>query len=230
MVKVRVENIIFSSKSEILCRLETCYPFVIKIKFPEAQSRAFIFNPSYRARVNLARAIYSDADIYLLDDPLAAVDSKVATKLYDHCINGFLKNKTRVLITHQVKYLENADNVIFMDKGRTLAEGSFESVRSYNHPFLKNITTEEEDEKVKKVETSKFDPKDGERVQAKNLEIKKEGGIGLKNFWSYIRASNTVSLFIIWVIFKICAVALFILSDVQFSNIGNVAEKVSLFT
>ena len=71
----------------------------------------------YRARVNLARAIYSDAEIYLLDDPLAAVDSKVATKLYDNCINGYLKDKTRILVTHQVKYLENASNIVFMDKG-----------------------------------------------------------------------------------------------------------------
>merc|ERR1711990_1395412 len=52
--------------------------------------RGVTLSGGQKARVGLARAIYSDADIYLLDDPLAAVDSKVASRLYDTCINGYL--------------------------------------------------------------------------------------------------------------------------------------------
>ena len=51
--------------------------------------------------MSLARAIYQDKDIYLLDDPLSAVDPKVASKIFSNCINGLLKDKTRVLVTHQ---------------------------------------------------------------------------------------------------------------------------------
>ena len=48
-----------------------------------------------RARINLARALYTDAEIYLLDDPLAAVDTKVVNFLYENAISTFLKNKAR---------------------------------------------------------------------------------------------------------------------------------------
>lgn len=73
-----------------------------------------------KARVALARAIYQvssvvveypqndctfqDKAVYLLDDPLAAVDAHVASHLYHHCINGLLKEKTRVLCTHHIRY------------------------------------------------------------------------------------------------------------------------------
>ena len=59
--------------------------------------RGVTLSGGQKARVSLARAIYADADIYLLDDPLAAVDAKVAKKLYNQCINGYLANKTRIL-------------------------------------------------------------------------------------------------------------------------------------
>jgi len=53
-----------------------------------------------KARLSLARAVYSRNDIYLLDDPLSAVDAKVARKLYHNCLNGILKGKTVILVTH----------------------------------------------------------------------------------------------------------------------------------
>lgn len=68
-----------------------------------------------KARVNLARAIYRDADIYLLDDPLSAVDIHVGKYLFEECINGFLGNKTRILVTHQVHVLCAANHIIVMN-------------------------------------------------------------------------------------------------------------------
>lgn len=68
-----------------------------------------------KARINLARAIYRQADIYLLDDPLSAVDIHVAKHLYDECITGYLGNKTRILVTHQVQHLKDADHIIILN-------------------------------------------------------------------------------------------------------------------
>ena len=53
-----------------------------------------------KARISLARALYSDADIILLDDPLSAVDPEVAHKIFHECIKGFLKSKLVILATH----------------------------------------------------------------------------------------------------------------------------------
>lgn len=61
------------------------------------------------------RAVYRDADIYLLDDPLSAVDVHVGKHLFDQCINGYLKNKTRILVTHQIQYLRDCDYIIILN-------------------------------------------------------------------------------------------------------------------
>lgn len=68
-----------------------------------------------KARINLARCVYRNADIYLLDDPLSAVDTHVSKHLYEECINGYLGNKTRILITHQVQHLKDVDTIIILN-------------------------------------------------------------------------------------------------------------------
>lgn len=68
-----------------------------------------------KARINLARAVYRDVDIYLLDDPLSAVDIHVSKHLFDECINGYLVNKTRILVTHQVHHLKDADHILILN-------------------------------------------------------------------------------------------------------------------
>ena len=77
-----------------------------------------------KLRVALSRACYSiDKEIYLLDDPLSAVDAHVANHLYTQCINGLLANKTRILCTHHIKYLKNADLVLVIENGTIVKSG-----------------------------------------------------------------------------------------------------------
>lgn len=61
------------------------------------------------------RAVYREADIYLLDDPLSAVDTHVGQHLFDECMKGILKEKTVVLVTHQLQYLKGADLILLME-------------------------------------------------------------------------------------------------------------------
>lgn len=76
-----------------------------------------------KARLALARAIYSDADIVLLDDPISAVDSKVGKLIFEQCIRPLSREKTVILTTHQVGYLRHCDHSIIIEAGRILASG-----------------------------------------------------------------------------------------------------------
>ncbi|KAK8407821.1 hypothetical protein O3P69_002393 [Scylla paramamosain] len=78
-----------------------------------------------KARVNLARAIYNDADIYLLDDPLSAVDTRVGRHIFDKCIMKYLRHKVRILVTHQVQYLKEASKILVLKEGHVHAYGAY---------------------------------------------------------------------------------------------------------
>ncbi|XP_044753081.1 ATP-binding cassette sub-family C member 4-like isoform X2 [Coccinella septempunctata] len=102
-------------------------------RFPNGDStmvgdRGASLSGGQKARINLARAIYRDADIYLLDDPLSAVDVRVANHLFNECIMSFLGNKCRILVTHHVSQLRNADNIISMNNGIIEKQGSYEDM------------------------------------------------------------------------------------------------------
>lgn len=68
-----------------------------------------------RARINLARAVYAEADIYLFDDPLSAVDTHVGKHLFQKCIKQYLNNKTRILVTHQLQFMKQADLIVVLN-------------------------------------------------------------------------------------------------------------------
>ena len=78
-----------------------------------------------RARVNLARAVYSDADIFLLDDPLSAVDVKVSNELFDRCISGALSSRIRLFVTHKPYCLQKTDLILLIGKDGTVSQGTF---------------------------------------------------------------------------------------------------------
>ena len=79
-----------------------------------------------KARVSLARAAYSGADIVLMDDSLSAVDSHVGKKLLDGCLlQGPLANKTRVLVTHALHVLDKTDYIYVMDEGVIVEQGTY---------------------------------------------------------------------------------------------------------
>lgn len=103
-----------------VCALETDFT-----TFPQGDKtlvgdKGVLLSGGQRARINLARAIYSQADTYILDDPLSAVDAKVGRYLFEKCIYKHLKNKTRILVTHQLQYLKNVDLIIVMNNVRDI--------------------------------------------------------------------------------------------------------------
>lgn len=77
-----------------------------------------------KTRISLARAVYADKNIYLLDDIFATLDTNVAKHIFQNVILGLLKNKTRIICTHQTKYLIHADLVVEMSNGKIIKQGS----------------------------------------------------------------------------------------------------------
>ena len=78
-----------------------------------------------KARVSLARAVYSNADIYLLDDPLSALDTKVGRTLFESCIVDNLSGCIRILVTHQLQYLRDVDCIVVMKNGSINHQGTY---------------------------------------------------------------------------------------------------------
>ncbi|KAF9433662.1 Multidrug resistance-associated protein 4 [Entomortierella beljakovae] len=91
----------------------------------EIGERGINLSQGQRQRVSLARAVYSDADIMLLDDPLSGMDAQIGKRIFQECIKGYLSNKTVVYVTNQLQHLDACDHIIVMKSGSIEAQGSF---------------------------------------------------------------------------------------------------------
>ncbi|XP_058451158.1 multidrug resistance-associated protein 1 isoform X5 [Malaya genurostris] len=107
-----------------------------------------------KQRVSLARAVYSDTDIYFLDDPLSAVDSHVGKHIFEQVIgpNGLLAKKTRVLVTHGITYLPHTDVIFVLKDGEISESGSYQELMDKKGSFadfliqhLQEVNEEDED-------------------------------------------------------------------------------------
>jgi ATP-binding cassette, subfamily C (CFTR/MRP), member 1 len=113
--------------------LNVCYVFVQGINLSGGQQQ----------RLSLARAVYNDADIVLLDDILSAVDAHVGKHIFDKCINGYLRGKTVVLVTHQVALsAKHADRIVVMNSDGTVREsGTYHELSRGKETYLTEILT-----------------------------------------------------------------------------------------
>jgi len=164
-----------------------------------------------KARVSLARALYKNSDIYLLDDPLSAVDAHVGNFILKECFVGYLKGKTRVLVTHKFESLKYVDYIYIFNKGQIVQEGTLETLQNteifqeikekYNMINKREEETAEKDEEEqktiekgpkeepKKEEKKETPPEDKELLQKLMLdEDKEQGAVGThiwKTYFSY---------------------------------------------
>ena len=162
--------------------------------FPQADlteigHRGVSLSGGQRARVSLARALYSDADIYLLDDPLSAVDAKVGKHLFDRCICGFLSGRTRVFVTHQLDYLTHLDSIIVLSEGAQVNERvclhEFENSRSLKISKDEGIASSGE------FVAQPQDQSHGNEIEdlKEEEEDRSTGSITWKLYWNFFRTS-----------------------------------------
>ncbi|XP_046984857.1 ATP-binding cassette sub-family C member 4-like isoform X1 [Schistocerca americana] len=127
-----------------VCFLERDFQLLPKGDETIVGGRGINLSGGQRARINLARAVYSNADIYLLDDPLSAVDTHVGKHLFNECICGYLEQKTRILVTHQLQYLQKADHIVILNNGGVETQGSFGDIVSSGLNFAKLLSDKDD--------------------------------------------------------------------------------------
>ncbi|XP_067091719.1 canalicular multispecific organic anion transporter 1 [Osmerus mordax] len=124
-----------------------------------------------KQRVSLARAAYSQADVYLLDDPLSAVDSHVGKHLFEQVIgpNGLLRDKTRILVTHGVSFLPYVDDIVVLVNGVVSEVGSYSHLRAIRGAFADFLDT------YAKEESSKAPTPTAPEAETEQVELEPEG-------------------------------------------------------
>uniref|UniRef100_A0A670I692 ATP binding cassette subfamily C member 4 n=1 Tax=Podarcis muralis TaxID=64176 RepID=A0A670I692_PODMU len=101
-----------------------------------------------KARVNLARAVYQDAEIYLLDDPLSAVDAEVSRHLFEKCICQALHKKVTILVTHQMQYLRSANQILILKEGKEVGKGTYSDFLRSGIDFASFLKKPEDDDQL----------------------------------------------------------------------------------
>ncbi|KAJ3348660.1 hypothetical protein HDU83_001130 [Entophlyctis luteolus] len=175
-----------------------------------------------KQRVNMARVLYGNSDIVLIDDPLSAVDAHVGKHLFSRCIKGALAGRTRLLITHQLHYLPQCDKIVFMKDGRIAEQGTFSELMEAQGGFAKMFATygssEDTDDEDNAVNQSAL--REAEVVELEKLldsrstgkdimtvEDQETGKVAASVWWHYAKASGgvfgfAIPLFIILVVFQ----------------------------
>jgi len=171
----------------------------------EIGERGITISGGQKQRLNIARAIYFDADIVLMDDPLSAVDAHVGRHIFDHAILGLMKDKCRVLATHQLWVLNRCDRIIWMEGGRIHAIDTFENLMR-DHAGFQHLMESTAPEEKKAPEEGDGDEVPGLKVGADGAKKKrsKKGAALMQQEeravasvpWSvyaaYIRASGSI--------------------------------------
>ncbi|KAF5283719.1 hypothetical protein FQR65_LT13754 [Abscondita terminalis] len=195
------QNILFDSKfdsqryNEVVkaCALKTDFEILPYGEDTIIGERGSSLSGGQRSRVNLARAVYRDADIYLLDDPLSAVDTRVGKEIFNNCIKGYLKNKTVVLVTHQLQYLKDVDYLVILDDGVLLSQGSPEELQKMGINFVQFLNKEyvdvDDHEITLPVKTVRNEHQRS-IAPCKVKEEKSKGSLSKSVYLSYLRSSS----------------------------------------
>ncbi|PRP77744.1 putative multidrug resistance protein [Planoprotostelium fungivorum] len=123
-----------------------------------------------KQRVSLARAVYADRDIYLLDDCLSAVDAHVGESIFQNCIVGHLKHKTRILVTHQLQFVHRADLIL----GELIQQGTYTELKEKDGPFkdlIENHVVGTQSDSSKRLKKEPDEESDGKLMTDEAREV-----------------------------------------------------------
>ena len=186
------------------CALRPDLEMLPNADLTEIGERGITVSGGQKQRLNIARAIYFNSDIILMDDPLSAVDAHVGRHIFDHAICGLLKDKCRILATHQLHVLSRCDRVIWMQEGRIETIDTFQNLMSNNESFRRLMATTAQEEKAEKDTQVKEGLIENEDDAAKKRKAAKRGAALMQKeeraikavpwrvYTAYIRASGSI--------------------------------------
>lgn len=174
----------------------------------------------------MARACYRKAAVYLLDDPLSAVDTHVSKHLFDQCLRDFLKQKTVILVTHQLQFLQYVDQIVILSQGRVEAVGSYDNLRDRGLDLVQILETAKEETGSERALSrsrsgsgsiglsrrssisSMYSLEEEALMEESPMEVEEkraEGSIGLRVYAKYFKAGGGYFMFFIMTLFCITA-------------------------
>ncbi|XP_035539240.1 ABC transporter C family member 8-like isoform X1 [Juglans regia] len=186
----------------------------------EIGQRGLNMSGGQKQRIQLARAVYNDADIYLLDDPFSAVDAHTAAYLFNNCVMAALEKKTVILVTHQVEFLQSVDHILVMEDGKINQSGSYEELLTSGMAFEQLVNAHRDAMTVLNTSHNESQVESSQKVDSVQMEVcqgccltkgnsegeiffegvpgiqltEKEkteiGDVGWKPFWDYLQVSE----------------------------------------
>uniref|UniRef100_A0A3P8QNC2 ATP-binding cassette, sub-family C (CFTR/MRP), member 12 n=1 Tax=Astatotilapia calliptera TaxID=8154 RepID=A0A3P8QNC2_ASTCA len=120
----------------------------------EIGERGLNLSGGQKQRISLARAVYSNRDIFLLDDPLSAVDAYVGKHIFEECIKKELRGKSIILVTHELQYLEFCDEILVLDNGTVWESGNHRDLMRANGRYTQLISTYQMEESKVRVSSA----------------------------------------------------------------------------
>eukprot|EP01118_Nematostelium_gracile_P016057 TRINITY_DN656_c0_g1_i1.p1 TRINITY_DN656_c0_g1~~TRINITY_DN656_c0_g1_i1.p1 ORF type:complete len:1510 (-),score=442.59 TRINITY_DN656_c0_g1_i1:26-4555(-) len=170
----------------------------------EIGERGITLSGGQKQRVSIARALYSNTDIFILDDPFSAVDAHVGKHLFENALRGYLKGKTIILITNQLQYLPYADQVVLLKKGKVIGVDTYQSLMESSPELRKMMAdfgaleqkSEEEEPKKNAKVLEKGKTFSAVETEKKKAEVKESGLVSWRVYWYYIK-NGKAALFLL---------------------------------
>ncbi|XP_060989145.1 ATP-binding cassette sub-family C member 4-like isoform X3 [Dama dama] len=252
-------NILFGKKYEgdsykkviKACALEEDFQLLEDGDITEIGDRGTPLSEGQKARLCLARAVYQDADIYLLDDPLSAVDAGVSRHLFEQCIHQALKEKITILVTHQLQHLKDASQILILKDGIVVERGTyseflksgidifshFEKGNEQSEPSpVPGTPTMNSESLVQSLQSPRPSLKDAapEDQETENIQVvlpledHLERNVGFKTYKNYFTASAHWPVIIFLILINIAAQVAYTLQDWWLAYWANVQSDLYL--
>ena len=202
----------------------------------EIGDRGINVSGGQKARISLARCCYSDSDVVVMDDPIAAVDSHVGKALFNKCISKYMTGRTRILVTNATQYLHKCDYIVVLENNTIAYQGTYDQLKASNIDLMALLTEEdgsssfsasrrsmhEQEEKSRRESQQEAISHPNEEVekeegQLTTEETKRSGSISLDVYKYYFKAVGMCLLAVVLLSFVVATTAT-IISQVILSN------------